>query len=146
MIGVLKGKARADHARIGPALNLFDFDQPHLTARAGRFRVGLLRGGAGPAVGATEDTLRPEVDAVDVAVIEIQGALMRLEAGETAVRHRNIVEHRERPGDNHARRRPQRHQVGLDDVSVKVIGAERLAADQHLDLVFAALQLDGGGH
>ena len=72
--------------------------------------------------------LAPEIDAVDVAVREEQGAMVRM----VVVFTRNVRAHGESPRDDGALWRAERRHVGLGRVGAKVVIGERLSANQHV--------------
>jgi len=92
----------------------------------------------------TKRFFRPEIQSVNIAVIKVKRALMRLEGGTLLICLSDGVDDRKIPANYDTRRRAQWHQIRFGDGRTEIVGCKRFLVDRHIDSSFPLRQCNGG--
>ncbi len=95
-----------------------------------------------PAIVFQENRFAPEIQAVDIAVGEIEWPLVRFKRRRFRIALRRIITDRKRPADDDAAGRLQRPQIGLRDLGAEIVSRERPGADQNIYMIAAPFQFN----
>ena len=91
---------------------------------------------------AVEGLLRPEIQAVDIAMPEIERPLMGLKGSSFLICRRDGVDNGKTSTDHNTRSGAERHQIGLCYNAIELVCCERLAVNGDVYLVIATFERD----